>query len=171
MPVSPAGQGENKRMSGEALLVYIKAIYAEVKKEYGSPKIWKELLARGIRVGKERVRKLMQRHGIKARGKRKEERGNLSLPRTASTTCPSQRTCSIATSRPRRNATEPSFVPSFVTGFPGFLTTRMAPGQAPPGCPLRRPHHARSGRRTRSPRRYPRRGSIVGNTRRANCCG
>jgi putative transposase len=29
------------------------------------------LLARGIRVGKERVRKLMQRHGIKARGKRK----------------------------------------------------------------------------------------------------
>lgn len=71
MPVSPAGQEENKRMSDEALLVYIKAIYAEVKKEYGSPKIWKELLARGIRVGKERVRKLMQRHGIKARGKRK----------------------------------------------------------------------------------------------------
>ena len=30
-----------------------------------------ELVARGIRVGKERVRKLMQRHGIKARGKRK----------------------------------------------------------------------------------------------------
>lgn len=27
--------------------------------------------ARGIQVGKERVRKLMQRHGIKARGKRK----------------------------------------------------------------------------------------------------
>ena len=33
--------------------------------------MWKELLARGIRVGKERVRCLMQRHGIKARGKRK----------------------------------------------------------------------------------------------------
>ncbi|MBA3774006.1 MAG: hypothetical protein H0X13_16400 [Ramlibacter sp.] len=33
--------------------------------------MWKELVARGIRVGKERVRKLMQRHGIKARGKRK----------------------------------------------------------------------------------------------------
>ena len=32
--------------------------------------MWKELVARGIRVGKERVRKLMQRHGIKARGKR-----------------------------------------------------------------------------------------------------
>lgn len=33
--------------------------------------MWKELLARGIRVGKLRVQKLMQRHGIKARGKRK----------------------------------------------------------------------------------------------------
>lgn len=30
----------------------------------------KELLARGIRVGKERVRLLMQRHGIKARTNR-----------------------------------------------------------------------------------------------------
>ena len=49
----------------------IKAIHAEVKQEYGWPKMWKELLARGIRVGKERVRKLMQRYGIKARGKRK----------------------------------------------------------------------------------------------------
>ncbi len=61
----------NKRISDEALLVHIKAIHAEVKQEYGWPKRWKELVARGIRVGKERVRKLMQRHGIKARGKRK----------------------------------------------------------------------------------------------------
>lgn len=67
----PSGPGANKRISDEALLVHIKAIHAEVKQEYGWPKMWKELLARGIRVGKERVRKLMQRHGIKARGKRK----------------------------------------------------------------------------------------------------
>jgi transposase InsO family protein len=33
--------------------------------------MWKELQARGMRVGKERVRLLMQRNGIKARGKRK----------------------------------------------------------------------------------------------------
>ena len=33
--------------------------------------MWKELLARVIRVGKERVRKLMAQHGIKARTKRK----------------------------------------------------------------------------------------------------
>jgi transposase InsO family protein len=31
----------------------------------------KELVARGIRVGKERVRRTMQEHGIRARGKRK----------------------------------------------------------------------------------------------------
>jgi putative transposase len=67
----PSRPGANKRISDEALLVHIKAIHAQVKQEYGWPKMWKELLARGIRVGKERVRKLMQRHGIKARGKRK----------------------------------------------------------------------------------------------------
>jgi putative transposase len=31
----------------------------------------KELLARGLRVGKERVRLLMQRHGIRAKGRKK----------------------------------------------------------------------------------------------------
>jgi len=67
----PSKPGANKRFSDDALLVHIKAIHAEVKQEYGWPRMWKELLARGIRVGKERVRKLMKRHGIKARGKRK----------------------------------------------------------------------------------------------------
>jgi putative transposase len=33
--------------------------------------MWKELLARGHRVGKERIRRLMQQHGIRARCKRK----------------------------------------------------------------------------------------------------
>lgn len=67
----PSKPGAKKRISDEALLVHIKAIHTEVKQEYGWPKMWKELVARGIRLGKERVRKLMQRHGIKARGKRK----------------------------------------------------------------------------------------------------
>jgi putative transposase len=58
-------------ISNDALLAHIKAIHAQVKGEYGWPRIWKELLARGIRVGKERVRKLMAQHGIKARTKRK----------------------------------------------------------------------------------------------------
>jgi putative transposase len=59
----PSRPGANKRISNEALLVHIKVIHAEFKEEYGWPKMWKELLARGIRVGKERVRKMMQRHG------------------------------------------------------------------------------------------------------------
>lgn len=67
----PSTAQTNKRISDEALLVHIKAIHAEVKQEYGWPRMWRELIARGIRVGKERVRKLMQRHGIQARRKRK----------------------------------------------------------------------------------------------------
>lgn len=59
------------RHSDEAVLVHIRAIHAEVKGEYGWPRMHKELLARGIRVGKDRVRKLMQQHGIKAKTKRK----------------------------------------------------------------------------------------------------
>ena len=62
----PAG-----RLSDEALLTHIRAIDAEVKGKYGAPCINKELLARAIRVSKDRVRKLMQQHGIKAKTKRK----------------------------------------------------------------------------------------------------
>ena len=67
----PTKPGANRRMSDEALLVHIRAIHAEVKGEYGWPKMWKELVARGHRVGKERVRRLMKNHGIRARCKRK----------------------------------------------------------------------------------------------------
>lgn len=52
-------------------MAHMRAIHAAVKQEYGWPRMHKELLARGIRVGKERVRRLMQQHGIKARTKRK----------------------------------------------------------------------------------------------------
>ena len=67
----PSKLGTFKRMSDEALLAHIRAIHAEVKAEYGWPKVWKELVARGHRVGKERVRRLMKNHGIRARCKRK----------------------------------------------------------------------------------------------------
>ena len=59
------------RVSNDALLAHIKAIHTQVKGEYGWPRMWKELLARGVRVGKERVRKLMAQHGVRARHKRK----------------------------------------------------------------------------------------------------
>jgi HTH-like domain len=63
--------GSSRFQSDEALLAHMRAIHAEIKGEYGWPHMHKELLARGIRVGKERVRVLIQRHGIKARTKRK----------------------------------------------------------------------------------------------------
>ena len=78
--VSPSGYHEHRRRSGkphprrlgnDALLVHIRAVHAESRGEYGWPRVWKQLLAQGIRVGKERVRKLMSQHGIRARGKRK----------------------------------------------------------------------------------------------------
>jgi transposase InsO family protein len=67
----PGKPGTHKRLNDAALLVHIRAIPAEVKGEYGWPRMWKELLAQGLRVGKERVRRLMQRYDIQAKGKRK----------------------------------------------------------------------------------------------------
>ena len=63
--------GTSRRINDTALLVHIKAIHAEVKGEYGWPRMAKELVARGTRVGKARVQRLTQRHGIRARGKKK----------------------------------------------------------------------------------------------------
>ena len=63
--------GGDKRHSDDALLAHIRAIHEQLRGEYGWPRMHRELLARGLRVGKERVRRLMQRHGIRAKGKRK----------------------------------------------------------------------------------------------------
>jgi transposase InsO family protein len=60
-----------RHLSDEALLVHISAVYAEMRGAYGWPRIWRQLRAQGIRVGKQRVQRLMQQHGIHARGKRK----------------------------------------------------------------------------------------------------
>jgi putative transposase len=58
-------------LSDAALLAHISALYAENRGAYGWPRIWRELVKRGIRVGKQRVQRLMQKHGIRARGKRR----------------------------------------------------------------------------------------------------
>ena len=60
-----------KHVSDEALLVHIRVIHAETHGAYGWPRIWRELLARGFNVGKERVQRSMQRHGIRAKAKRR----------------------------------------------------------------------------------------------------
>jgi len=62
---------QRRHLSDEALMVHISAVYAENRGAYGWPRIWRELVKRGIRVGKQRVQRLMQKHGIRARGKRR----------------------------------------------------------------------------------------------------
>jgi len=60
-----------RHLSNEALLVHIRVVYTENRGAYGWPRIWRKLRAQGIRVGKLRVQRLMQRNGIRARGKRR----------------------------------------------------------------------------------------------------
>jgi transposase InsO family protein len=60
-----------RHLSGEALLAHIRAAYAENRGAYGWPRIWRQLLDQGIRVGKQLLQRLMQQHGIRGRGKRR----------------------------------------------------------------------------------------------------
>jgi hypothetical protein len=69
--VRRASSAQRRHLSDEALLVHIKALHAETRGAYGWPRIWRELVARGIAVGKQRVQMLMQLHGIRAKGKRR----------------------------------------------------------------------------------------------------
>ena len=52
-------------------MVHIRAVYAAHRGAYGWPRIWRELHAQGVRVGKQRVQRLMQQHSIRARGRRR----------------------------------------------------------------------------------------------------
>ena len=69
--VRRASGAQRRYLSDDALLVHIKAVHAETRGGYGWPRIWRALLARGIRVGKHRVQQLMQRHRIRAKGRRR----------------------------------------------------------------------------------------------------
>jgi transposase InsO family protein len=69
--VRRASDAPHRYLSDAALLVHIRAIHAETRGAYGWPRIWRELVARGLHVGKLRVQTLMQQHGIRAKGKRR----------------------------------------------------------------------------------------------------
>jgi len=60
-----------QRLADAQLLVLIRAIHAQFKGAYGSPRMHEELRSRGHRVGKARVERLMRSHGIRARHKRR----------------------------------------------------------------------------------------------------
>jgi transposase InsO family protein len=64
-------QRPRRRLGDDALLVHIRAVHAQSRGEYGWPRVWKQLLAQGVRVGKERVQRLMKLHGIRAKTKRR----------------------------------------------------------------------------------------------------
>ncbi len=60
-----------RHLTAEALVVHIRAVFTANRGAYGWPRIWRELSARGVRVGKRRVQRLMQQHAIRARGRRR----------------------------------------------------------------------------------------------------
>jgi transposase InsO family protein len=65
------GTADRKRLTDAQMLALIRAIHAELKGAYGSPRMVRELRARGFSAGKERVERLMRENGIHARHKRR----------------------------------------------------------------------------------------------------
>jgi transposase InsO family protein len=60
-----------RHLDETALLVEIRAVHAEARGAYGWPRVWRQLKQQGVRVGKRRVQRTMQREGIRGRGKRR----------------------------------------------------------------------------------------------------
>jgi putative transposase len=60
-----------RHLSDQALLAHIRAVHAENGGAYGWPRVWRQLRGQDIAVGKQRVQRLMQTYGIRARGKRR----------------------------------------------------------------------------------------------------
>ena len=65
------GTSNRKRLTEAQMLVLIRAIHAELKGAYGSPRMVDEIRDRGFPAGKERVERLMRENGIRARHKRR----------------------------------------------------------------------------------------------------
>jgi len=65
------GRPDRKRLTDGQMLALIRSIHAELKNAYGSPRMVRELRARGFSASKERVERLMRDNGIHARHKRR----------------------------------------------------------------------------------------------------
>lgn len=65
------GRPDRKRLTDGQMLALIQSIHAELKNAYGSPRMMRELRARGFSAGKERVERLMRDNGLHARHKRR----------------------------------------------------------------------------------------------------
>jgi putative transposase len=56
-----------RTVEDERLMPLIEKIYKESRSTYGSPRVYKALKSRGVRIGRKRVERIMRIHGIKAR--------------------------------------------------------------------------------------------------------
>ena len=65
------GTPNRKRLADAQMLTLIRAIHAELKGAYGSPRMVKEIRGRGFPAGKERVERLMRENNIRGRHKRR----------------------------------------------------------------------------------------------------
>ena len=65
------GSPQRKRLSDTQMLTLIRAIHKKLKGAYGSPRMVRELRARGFPAGKARVERLMRENGIRGRHKRR----------------------------------------------------------------------------------------------------
>ena len=65
------GRLNGKRLRDPQLLALIRAIHAQLKGAYGSPRMVKEIRGRGLPASKERVERLRRQPGIRARHKRR----------------------------------------------------------------------------------------------------
>jgi putative transposase len=78
MAVAPSGyyawcgRPRSARACEEALLLErIRAAHTQSRKRYGSPKVHQSLRAQGVQIGRNRVARLMHKHGIAAKRKRR----------------------------------------------------------------------------------------------------
>lgn len=65
------GTANRKRLSDPQMLTLIRAIHAELKGAYGSPRMVREIRGRGFPASKARIERLMRENGIRARHKRR----------------------------------------------------------------------------------------------------
>ena len=65
------GTPNRKRLTDAQMLALIRAIDAQLKGAYGSPRIVKEIWGRRFPAGKERIERLMRENGIRGRHKRR----------------------------------------------------------------------------------------------------
>ena len=65
------GKPQRQRLTDAQMLALIRSIHTEFKAAYGSPRMVRALRQRGFPASKERVVRLMQENGIKAKHKRR----------------------------------------------------------------------------------------------------